>query len=105
LQSRRVGEQTIEVKSFASIDAVTKSNILIIPFASGSEIRSAASKIGTDCTLIISDQEGGVDQGAGISIIFIPETSKIQYEINKRYMTKYSLNVNDQLYKLASKIY
>lgn len=105
LQSRRVGEQTIEVKSFTSIDAATKSNILFIPSARATDIKAAAAKIGSDCTLIISDQEGGVDLGAGVSIIFIPETSKIQYEINKRYMSKYSLNVNDQLYKLASKIY
>lgn len=105
LQSRRVGDQPIEVKSFSSIDAATKCNILFIPSARASDLKAANAKVGTDCTLIISDQEGGADMGAGVSIVFIAESSKIQYEINKRYMSKYSLNVNDQLYKLASKVY
>ena len=105
LQSRRVGDQQIEIKSFPNIDAASKSNILFIPNARSSDLKAAATKIGSDCTLIITDQEGGADLGAGVSIVFMAESSKIQYEINKRYMTKYSLNVNDQLYKLASKIY
>ena len=105
LKFRKVGEQPIEVKSFATLADVTKTNILFLPATRSSDVKEALNIVGTDCTLIISDQEGGVDMGAGVSIIFLEESSKIQYEISKKYMTKHSLNVNDQLYKLATKTY
>lgn len=105
LQVRKVADQKIEVKSFASLGEVDKCNILFIPNASSDDIKAANSKIGNSCTLIIGDQEGDARIGAGISIIFLKESSKIQYEISKSFMSRHSLNVNDQLYKLATKIY
>ena len=105
LQVRKVANQKIEIKSFASLNEATKCNILFIPNATSDEIKTANSKIGNSCTLIIGDQKGDARIGAGVSIIFLKESSKIQYEISKSFMSRHSLNVNDQLYKLASKIY
>ena len=105
LQVRKVADQQIEVKSFASLNDITKCNILFMPDAKSDDIKAANAKIGNNCTLIIGDQEGDARIGAGVSIIFLKESSKIQYEISKSFMSKQSLKVNDQLYKLASKIY
>jgi hypothetical protein len=63
------------------------------------------AKIGKNCTLIVADKSGSAGQGAGISLVYIEDQSKIQYEINKSYMSKYSLNVNDQLFKLAKEVF
>ncbi|HOP05426.1 MAG TPA: YfiR family protein [Tenuifilaceae bacterium] len=105
LQVRKVAEQKIEVKSFASLNEVTKCNILFMPDAKKDDLRAANEKIGNACTLIIGDQQGDARVGAGVSIVFLRESSKIQYEISRSFMSTHSLNVNDQLYKLASNIY
>jgi hypothetical protein len=105
LQARRVGGQQIEIKSFSSIDNVTKSNILFVPHSQFDNISQVASKVGGFCTLIISDRAGSANRGAGISLTYNERQQGIEFEINRKYMSEKSLNVNNQLTNLASRVY
>jgi hypothetical protein len=105
LNGRKVAGQTIELQNFASVDNIVNCNILFIPASRSGDIKAAAAKIGKNCTLIVADKSGSAGQGAGISLVYLDDQSKIQYEINKSYMSKYSLNVNDQLFKLAKEVF
>jgi hypothetical protein len=91
LNGRRVGSQQIEVKAISSPAEITKANI--------------SSKISGFCTLVVSNSPGSASKGAGVSIVYNDRLSKLEFEINKGFMQSNSLTVNDQLYKLASKVY
>ncbi len=105
LNGRKVVGQAIEVRTFASAGDIVKCNMLVIPNNKSGELGAASAKVGSNCTLIISDKSGAANQGAGISFVFLDDQSKIQYEISRGYMGKHSLNVNEQLFKLAKNVY
>lgn len=105
LSSRRVGGQLIEVKTFSSINAITKANIVFVPDSQFDNIDAIVSKTSGFCTLIVAEKYGASRKGAGISIVYNSRQSKLEFEISKSYMRSNSLNVSDQLYNLATSIY
>jgi hypothetical protein len=105
LQTRRVGTQQIEIKNFASINDITTCNILFVPESIFGSIKDISSKVSKHCTLIISDRSGAALQGAGITLTYVEKVSKIEFEINRSYMNRNSLNVNSQLFTLATSVY
>jgi hypothetical protein len=105
LQTRRVGAQQIEIVSYSSIDNITKPNILFVPNAHFDNVSQISSKVSGFCTLIISDRSGSANRGAGISLNFDSSQQGIVFEMNRKYMSDRSLNVNNQLTNLASRVY
>jgi hypothetical protein len=105
LSIRRVGTQQIEIKTYASVADVVVSNIIIVPDSQFDNIKDISAKVANSCTLIISERAGGANRGAGVSIVYNDKVSKLELEINKNYMRRNSLNVNDQLYSIATTIY
>lgn len=105
LKSRRVGNQEIEIKTFASAGDVTNANIIYVTSSEFANLRTIVNATANFCTLIISDQSGGADKGAGVSVVYNQSVGKLELEINRAYMRKKSLNVSDQLFSIASKVY
>lgn len=105
LSARRVGSQQIEVKTFSSVGAITKANILFVPDSQFDNIGAIASKASGFCTLIVAEQSSAANKGAGISLVYNTRQSKLEFEINRSYMRRNSFNVNEQLYSLATSIY
>ena len=105
LQSRRVGTQQIEVKTFATVADVSQCNILFVPDNQFGNINAVNAKVKGFCTLILSDRVGSANQGAGVSIVFNEAHSKLEFEIHRNFMQRNSFSVNDQLYSLATKVY
>ena len=104
LSARRVGTQLIEVKSFASANDITNANVVFVPNSQFGNIGAVASKTSGFCTLIVAEQSGAANKGAGVSIVYNERQSKLEFEI-KGYMQRKSLNVSDQLYNLATTVY
>ncbi|MDD3891277.1 MAG: YfiR family protein [Bacteroidales bacterium] len=105
LAARRVGSQQIEIKTFSSVAAITKANILFVPESQFNNINEIVAKTSDFCTLIVAEQYGATKKGAGISIVYNSRLSKLEFEISKSYMRRNSLNVSNQLYDLATSIY
>jgi hypothetical protein len=105
LQVRRVGTQQIEIKTFPAIADITKANILFVPDAQFGNVDQISGLVSGTCTLIVSEREGSARRGAGVSLVYNTRIGKIEFEINRGYMREKSLNVNDQLYNLATNIY
>jgi hypothetical protein len=103
LQGRKVVDQTIVVKKFTNLSEVEKANIIFVSKTKIDEMSNVIAKLGSSCSLVISDKAGAAKQGAAIS--FIDVDGKIQFEINKSYADRYSLKVNDQLIKLAKNVF
>ena len=105
LTVRRVGNQQIEIKTFAGISNIEAVNIIFVSNAHFDDIKEVSVKVGNHCTLIVSERTGGANKGAGVSIIYNEKLAKLELEINKGYMKRKALNVNDQLYSVASTVY
>ncbi len=105
LKGRRVGSQEIEIRTFSSIGDIVPTNVLFVPDSEFNNVRQIANNLKGNCTLIVSDRKGAAGLGAGVSLVFNNSASKLEFEINRGYMRSNSLNVNDQLYNLASKVY
>jgi len=105
LTVRRVGNQQIEIKTFAGISNIEAVNIIFVSNAHFDDIKEVSAKVGNHCTLIVSERTGGANKGAGVSIIYNEKLAKLELEINKGYMKRKALNVNDQLYSVASTVY
>lgn len=107
LQVRRVGNQQIEVKSYPNVNAVGKANILFVPKSQIDLVNQIAEKAGGACTLIVSDVESTARNGAGagISLVFNVREGKLEFYVNRSYMSDRSFSVNSQLYDLATRVY
>jgi len=103
LQGRKVVEQTIVVKKFSNLSEIERANIFFISKSRIDELSTVINKLGSSCSLVISDKSGAAKQGAAIS--FIEVDGKVQFEINKGYADRYSLKINDQLIKLARNVF
>lgn len=105
LNGRRLGGQIMEIKQFNTIDEIEKSNIIFVPDSEYSNIAQIEKKTEGTCALVITEVPGGANRNAGISIAYNSMESKLELEINRRYMRQKSFVVNNHLYNLASKTY
>ena len=103
LQSKKVVDQTIVVKKFASLGDIGRCNILFITKSSSGLLSGAKGKVSGNCTLIITESPGLVQSGAGINMI--EQSGKIVFEINKTLLTSQGLSINTQLINLAKVVY
>ena len=103
LQGKKVINQTIEVKKLSSVSEVKSVNIVFVSRDKISDLQSIIAAIGVNCTLIIADKPGAAGQGAAIS--FIEDNGRIHFEINASYAEKHSLRINNELVKLAKRVF
>ncbi len=97
--TKKVGNQTIVVKTFASAGEISKSHILYVPTSQIANIGAVTGKVSGNSTLIITDSEGATTKGAAIN--FVIQENKQKFELNESNATKYGLKVSGELQKLA----
>ncbi len=105
LNGRRIGNQIVEIKSFSSAESIEKANIVFIPNSQYDNLEQISSTLANSCALIVAERSGAARRGAGVSIPYNTIESKLEFEISKSYMRDRSLNVNNQLYSLATRTY
>lgn len=100
-KDKKVNNQTIEVKNFATAAQITSCQLLFVPsnFDNLSEI---VSKLKKSSTLIVTDKVGMVNKGSIIN--FIWKDNKLQYEVNKANAEKNDLKVGAQLINTAAAV-
>jgi len=97
--TKKAGSQTIVIEKYASIDAISKCHILVIPQSQSSKIASALGKVGGNNTLVVSDMEGGTKKGASINFVVVD--SKQKFELSETNAKNKGLKVGAELLKLA----
>ncbi|NVO09342.1 MAG: YfiR family protein [Bacteroidales bacterium] len=97
--SKKVGNQTIEIKKIGAAGEISKCNIIFISSEKSGELQNVISKIGSNSTLIVTEKEGLANSGAAINFVIIGDKQK--FELNKRNLTRYGLKINNQLDALA----
>ena len=98
-EKKKVGSQSIVVKTFSTVDAIDNCQILYLPTSKSSQIGQLIAKLSGKPILIISDKEGLALQGACIN--YISDGDKLKYEVNKANVEKKGLTVSSSLLTLG----
>ena len=98
-KTKRVANQTLQIKKFTAAKDVGDCHILYVSKNNSQDISSVLTKVKSNSTLIITEKEGLVDKGAGIN--FIVKNNRQKFELNKKNVEKYKLKVSSNLEALA----
>ncbi len=98
-QTKKVANQSLQVKKFNSTQDISKCHILYLSKDKSGEISSVLKSLKNNSTLIVTEQSGLVDKGAGIN--FIIKDNRQKFELNKTNVEKYKLKVSSSLEALA----
>ena len=96
---KKVANQTLTIKQFKTIDDIEKCHILYVTQTKSNEISNVLKKIKSNSTLIVTEQQGLTQKGAGIN--FIVQDNRQKFELNKTNVEKYKLKVSSNLEALA----
>jgi len=100
--TQKVFGRTVEVKVFASVEAIIPCPILYIPESQSDKIEAINAKAANG-VLIISNKSGAIKKGAAINFILVD--NKLKFEIKKVTILSKGLKVSPELEKLAYKQY
>ncbi len=98
-KTKKVANQTLQIKKFTSPSEISNCHILYLSKDESNEISEVLKKIKTNSTLVITEEKGLVDKGAGIN--FIVKDNRQKFELNKKNVEKYKLKVSSNLESLA----
>jgi hypothetical protein len=96
---KKVANQTLSIKKFKNTDDIAKCHILYVTKNKSAEINNVIKKVKSNSTLIITEQTGLVEKGAGIN--FVVKNNRQKFELNKKNVEKYKLKVSSNLEALA----
>jgi hypothetical protein len=98
-EGKPVGNQTIVVKNFRSIEEVTGCHILYLSESHSRRVDQAIGKINGSAPLVVTQQEGATLHGSAINFVIRNETMK--FELKKTNATKFGLRLHSRLDNLA----
>lgn len=97
--TKTLGSQKFEIKSASSIDAIGKTNILVIPQEANYKINDILARLKGKSTLLVTEKSGMAKQGSAINFVVVENKQK--FELNKSNAEKYNLKVSSNLISLA----
>jgi hypothetical protein len=98
-KTKKVANQTLEIRRFDAINDIAKCHILYVSENKSQEISSVVTRVKPNSTLIITAKQGLVDKGSGIN--FVVKNNRQKFELNKRNVEKKKLKVSANLEALA----
>lgn len=98
-ETKKVANQTLEVKKFISPSEITKCHILYICRDKSGNLSEILKKVKSNSTLIVTEENGLMDKGAGIN--FVIKENRQKFELNKGNVERYKLKVSSNLEALA----
>lgn len=98
--NKLVGSQTIKVFKYAKTSEIEDCHILFIAKDNSASTADLAKKFKSKSTLVITEKEGMLKEGAIIN--FIVKNNKVAYEVSKTNANKHKLVLGSQLLSLAA---
>ncbi len=96
---KMVEAQKIEIKNISSSADAAQCQIVYILPENSAQLGEVVNKVKSSSTLIITEKQGLVKQGAGINFVVIE--NKLQYELNKQNIENHKLKVGSLLETMA----
>lgn len=97
--TKKVGNQSFEIKTFPNVAAITNCHMLIVAPDVATPLTEIIAKIKKNSTLLITEKQGFAKQGAAIN--FVVQNNKPAFELNKSNAEKQDLKVSTNLLSLA----
>ncbi|OFX77608.1 MAG: hypothetical protein A2X12_09150 [Bacteroidetes bacterium GWE2_29_8] len=98
-KTKKVGSQNIVVKNYGSVENISKCHILVITASQSGKISAAVAKSSQYATLVITENNGGIDKGSCIN--FVVADGKQKFEVSEANASKRGLKISNDLVKLA----
>lgn len=100
---KNVGSQPISVQKYATIADISTCHILFVPFSKTKEMANIVAKIQGKSTLIITEKNGAINDGAALNFVVVDD--KLKFEFKPDNAVKYQLKVSSKLNEMAYKLY
>ena len=100
---KQVGTQPITVKSFGSPAEISTCHILFVPFSETKYMPNIIPQVSSKSTLIISEKNDAIEQGAAINFVVIGD--KLKFELSPNNAQKYNIKLSSKLNEMAYKVY
>ena len=97
--NKSVGSQSIKIKNFKSTGDIAQCQVLFVGSDKSDQVSSLAAKYRPQSTLIVSEKEGMLNDGAIIN--FVVRNNKQTYELSKKNASKHKLVIGSRLENLA----
>lgn len=98
-ESKKVGDRPIKVARLGALGDIKKCNILFVPADKSGQLADILSKVGTNATLVVTEQSGVGAKGSGIN--FIEKDGKLAFEINQNALTRQRLKASNELMRFG----
>lgn len=97
--TRKAVNQTIEVKQYNSVAEIGDCHMLYVAKEKTTEFNSVVQKTSGKSTLVITEENGYAEKGAGISFVVVDSRQK--FELSKTNIQKRDMKVGSNLLTLA----
>ncbi len=96
---KKIGERAIKIVKINSVAEIKKSHILILPTSQSAALADVLKKVGTNSTLVVTEQDGLGAKGSDIN--FVMKDNKLAFELNQATLAKHKLKAANELIRLA----
>lgn len=97
---KKYGDRIIKISKVASVADINKrSHILILPNSQSNALADVIKKIGSNATLVITEQDGLGAKGSDIN--FVIKDNRMAFELNQAALNKHKLKAANELTRLA----
>ena len=100
---KQVGSQPIAVKNFNSASEISTCHILFVPFSETKQLPNIIPQIAGKSTLIITEKNGSIDEGAGINFVVVGD--KLKFELSPTNVSSRQIKLSSKLNEMAYKVY
>lgn len=105
ISTKKVGNQSISLKSTTSLDGLYDCNLVYVPLSESKNIKLISDALLNKPILIISEKPGSAKKGASINL-FLDEDDdyKTKFDLNKKLIEDKGLIISKQLIQMADKV-
>jgi hypothetical protein len=100
--NKSIGGQKIEIKSFTSLETITRCQILIVNSDKNDQLSKVTAKLKDKGTLVISEFEGATKSGSTIN--FVIKDGKQKFELSVKNAKKNNLRISKTLLSLSIQV-
>jgi hypothetical protein len=98
-KGKKVGTQNIEIIRYKAVTEIQNCHILFVPFSKTKQISEVLSSMNGKSTLIITEKNGGLDEGAAINFIILED--KMRFELKPENANKYGIKFSSKLQEMS----
>jgi hypothetical protein len=98
-KGKKVGTQTIEIVRYKAPAEIQSCHILFVPFSRTKQISEVLAGMSGKSTLIITEKNGGLDEGAAINFIILED--KMRFELKAENANKFGIRFSSKLQEMS----